>query len=188
MDEKVEKKSGSNRLLKASAGAAITAGLAVGAGALAYAATDPGSTTTPPAAAAPGAPPAAPAPGAPGPGPGGKHGGPGFGKMAGGPGIHGEYTVPAQNGGYETLASQVGQVTEVSGTSITVKSEDGFQKAYVVNDNTVVNAGKDGIANVKTGNTVRLLAVVTNGTYNAVQIADQTTLQQSRGTWAPKHP
>jgi hypothetical protein len=190
MDEKVEKaaKSGSNRLLKASAGAAITAGLAVGAGALAFAATDPGSTTTtPPTTAANGAPSTpgtAPAP-APGPGGPGKFGRHGFG---GGPGIHGEFTVPAPNGGYETLDNQVGQVTAVSNSSITVKSEDGFEKAYVVDDNTVVNAGRDGIANVQNGNTVRLVAVVANGKASAVQISDETTLQQHRGTWAPKRP
>ena len=188
MDEKVQKP-GNNRLMKAAAGAAITAGVAVGAGALAFAATDPGSSTTaPPATTAPGAQaPAQPAPGtAPAPGPGRK--GPGFGRHFGGPGIHGQFTVPKQGGGYETIDTQEGAVTAVSNTSITVKSDDGFEKTYVVNGDTVVNAGRDGIADVKTGNTVHLTAVEASGAANAVEIADETTVQQHRGAWAPAHP
>src|SRR5437879_12463002 len=103
MDEKVQR-SGNHRLLKASAGAAITAGLAVGAGALAFAATDPGGSTTTPPSNAQTQPNTSNAPAAtPAPGPGRKGPGFGFGKFGRGPGIHGQFTVPAQNGGYETL-------------------------------------------------------------------------------------
>ena len=42
------------------------------------------------------------------------------------------------------------------------------------------------IADVKTGDTVRLAAVVAGNSANAVQINDTTTLQQHRGPWAPK--
>ena len=177
------------RLPVVAASIGLAAGLAIGVATLASAATrlapaadtDP-STTQPPAAA-----PAAPA--APDPGPGGGrsvrgHGPGGFG----GGGIHGEFTVPGPNGGYQTLATQVGEVTDVSQSSIKVKSEDGFERTYAVDDGTVVTAGRDGIANVKQGDAVHVLAVVTNGTAKAVQIGDRTQVESRRGAWAPKPP
>jgi hypothetical protein len=110
------------------------------------------------------------------------HGGFGFGA------IHGEFTTPAPGGGYQTLATQRGTVTAVSSSSITVKSEDGFARTYGVDANTVVTAGNNGIANVKTGDTVRILAVVSSGKANAVEIMDATRLQQLRGRWQPPFP
>jgi hypothetical protein len=108
--------------------------------------------------------------------------GPGFGA------IHGEFTTPAPGGGYQTLATQRGTVTAVSPSSITVKSEDGFARTYGVDGNTVVTAGNNGIADVKTGDTVRILAVVSSGKANAVEIMDATRLQQLRGRWQPPFP
>ena len=110
------------------------------------------------------------------------HGGFGFG------GIHGEFTAPAPGGGYQTLATQIGTVTSVSSSSIAVKSEDGFTRTYGVNDNTLVSAGNNGIADVKTGDTVRILAVVSSGKANAVEIMDATRLQQLRARWLPSFP
>ena len=101
--------------------------------------------------------------------------------------LHGEFTVPAPGGGYQTLAVQRGQVTAVNASSITVKSEDGFSRTYSVDGNTVVAAGDNGIADVKTGNAVRILAVVSGGKARAVQIFDATTVQRSRGTWLPRY-
>jgi hypothetical protein len=125
-----------------------------------------------------------------GPFDGGRHRGghgPG-GKGFGGPGIHGEFTVPDGNGGYRTLASQVGTVTSVSPTAIEVKSEDGFTKKYVVSEDTMVNAGRDGIADVKSGDKVAVQAVVANGTANAVDIRDVTKADALRQKWAPTRP
>jgi hypothetical protein len=101
--------------------------------------------------------------------------------------LHGEFTVPAPSGGYQTLAMQRGQVTAVSASSITVKSDDGFSRTYSVDGNTVVAAGDNGIADVKTGNAVRILAVVSGGKARAVQILDATTVGRSRGTWLPRY-
>jgi len=182
------------RLPVVAASLGLAVGLAIGVTALAGAATtrlpaqespDP-STTQPPAANPTQPAPAAPAPGAPGPGPG--FGFEGHGRGGFGPGIHGEFTVPGPNGGYETLASQIGQVTAVSPTSLKVKSEDGFERTYAVDDGTVVTAGRDGIANVKDGDTVHVLAVVTNGNAKAVEIGDHTQVESRRGAWAPQRP
>ena len=119
-------------------------------------------------------------------GPGGP-GGPG-GKGMFGPGIHGEFTVPDGNGGYRTMASQMGTVVSVSSTSIEVKSEDGFTKKYAVSDDTMVNAGRDGIADVKEGDKVHVAAVVNDGAYNAIDIHDVTNMREWRDKFGPRKP
>ena len=102
--------------------------------------------------------------------------------------IHGQFTVAAPGGGYQTLDTQQGTVSAVSSSSITVKSADGFTATYSVDTNTLVNAGRDGIANVKTGDTVHVIAVVSGGTASAVEVTDGTNLRNLRGRWAPGVP
>lgn len=124
----------------------------------------------------------------PSPTPGGKHFrglGHGFkhGGFGGG-GIHGQFTVPAPGGGYETILTQRGTVTSVSGSSITVKSEDGYSHTYSIDNNTLVAAGNNGIADVAKGDTVRVLAVGNA----AKQVVDVTKVQSLRQKyWAPRH-
>lgn len=119
-------------------------------------------------------------------GPGGRgHKGLGRGM---GMGIHGEFTTKAPGGGYQTVATQHGDVTAVSATSITVKSEDGFSRTYSVDDNTLVNAGNDGIADVKSGDKVHVVAIVTGGNARAVQVMDVTKVRELRGKWKPARP
>lgn len=115
------------------------------------------------------------------------HRGFGFGGFGHGA-IHGEFTTRAPNGGYQTLATQTGEVTSVSNSSITVKSEDGFDRTYAVNDNTLVNAGRDGIDDVKDGDEVRIMAVVDGDTARAVQVVDTTNLQRLGEQWRPRRP
>jgi hypothetical protein len=146
------------------------------------------STTTPstPSSTVPGQ------PGAPGEGPRFKGGGPGgrFGHDGLGPmgPIHGEFVTPDGSGGYRTVAMQTGQVTAVSPDAITVKSADNFSRTYSVDQNTVVNSGRDGIANVKNGDTVRVDAVVTDGKAAARSIHDITTLGKIHQHWNPGGP
>jgi hypothetical protein len=135
--------------------------------------------------------------GKPGPGPrfGHGHGGHfgkifglfgGFGRFGG---LHGEFTVKKPDGsGYETVATQTGQVTAVSPSSITVKSEDGFSRTYSVDENTVVGSGRDGIGNVKTGDTVTVAGLVDAGKVSAAAIMDSTTLGNIGNHWGfPQH-
>ncbi|HJT37421.1 MAG TPA: hypothetical protein VJ818_03260 [Actinomycetota bacterium] len=110
----------------------------------------------------------------------------GFGHRGFGPGggIHGQFTVPAPNGGYETILTQIGTVDSVSSSSITVKSEDGYTHTYSVDNNTLVAAGNNGIADVAKGDTVRVLAVGNA----AKQIVDATKVQSLRQKyWGPRH-
>jgi hypothetical protein len=67
-----------------------------------------------------------------------------------------------------------------------VKSADGYSRTYTVGDGTLVNAGNDGIADVQTGNDVRVLAVVKDGTASAVNVVDLTTVKELRGKWRPE--
>ncbi|MBV8986571.1 MAG: hypothetical protein JO248_19235 [Acidimicrobiia bacterium] len=169
------------------AAVAVLAGvLLVGGIGVAVAQTGGGSSTTSPSTTVPGQ---------QGPrwphGPGGpRFKGPGMGGPMGmgGPGgaIHGEFVTPDGSNGYRTVDMQVGQVMSVSSSSITVKSADGFTKTYSVDQNTVVNAGRDGISNVKNGDTVGVNAVVTNGNAAARNIMDRTTLGQIGQHWNPK--
>ena len=102
--------------------------------------------------------------------------------------IHGEFVTPDGNGGYRTVAVQTGEVTAVSSDSITVKSADNFSRTYSVDENTVVNSGRDGIGDVKNGHQVSVDAVVTGGKAAARSIRDMTTLDQIRRHWNPNAP
>ena len=110
----------------------------------------------------------------------------GFGKFGG---LHGEFTVKKPDGsGYETVATQTGDVTAVSPSSITVKSEDGFSRTYSVDENTVVGSGRDGIGSVKTGDTVRVVGLVDGGKASAAAVLDSTGLGRIGQHWGfPGH-
>jgi|SRR5579862_1270945 len=179
-------------------GAAVLAGAATGGStpdaSTAAASTDPssGSTTTTPSD---GTAPAAPNPdgmgGFGGPGAlGGRGrmllGGPGFG----GPVVHGQFTISAPGGGYETLQEQSGTVSSVTNTSgntwsLVVKSADGQSFTYVVDTGTSIDGGETGISSVSTGDTVRVLGVVSGDTTTAKQVTDQTVLKNNGQSWMP---
>jgi hypothetical protein len=123
--------------------------------------------------------------------PGGGPGRGGFGGFKGefglGGALHGEFVVPKDGGGYQTVAVQRGQVTAVSKDSLTVKSADGYSRTYTLTSDTMVNAARDGIGDVKTGNTVNVSAVVTNGTATATRVNDGTVRDAAGQKWGFKH-
>ncbi|MEU3272638.1 hypothetical protein ABZ639_17500 [Saccharomonospora sp. NPDC006951] len=49
--------------------------------------------------------------------------------------LHGDFVVDGENG-FETVRTQRGEVVEVSGSSITVRSEDGYEQSYVADSAT----------------------------------------------------
>jgi len=106
----------------------------------------------------------------------------GFGRGFG-PALHGEFTTPKPGGGYQTVDVQRGEVTAVSGSSITVKSEDGFTKTYTVDNDTLVNAGNNGIADVAKGDDVNIVAIKSGSSARAVDIADITKIRSLRGKY-----
>ncbi len=115
----------------------------------------------------------------------GPFGGP-FGPFGGpfaGPGlfsaVHGQIVVPKPGGGFQTVDVQRGAVTAVSGTSITLKSADGFTKTYTVTSSTLVDAQRSGIGSVKVGNQVAVSAVQSGSGATASSIADLTLMRQA---------
>jgi hypothetical protein len=113
----------------------------------------------------------------------GGHGIPGKGWFGA---LHGEFVVPRSGGGYETVAVQRGEVTGVSTTEITVRSEDGFSKTYAVTADTAVNGGRDGIGSVARGEQVHVLAGVAGGKYTAVHVGDLADARRPFERWGPR--
>ena len=168
----------------------VTAGVLAGAG-VAVAATSSSSPTPTPTAS----PTASPAPSARPPlhalppkgVPWRIHGALPFGPAFAGPGllggglfgaVHGTVVVPKSGGGYQTVAFQNGKVTAVSSTSITLRSADGYSRAYQVTSSTLVNAERDGIGSIKAGNQVMVDATLSGSTATATRIIDLSLLQQ----------
>jgi hypothetical protein len=185
------------------AGVAVLA-LASGAG-IGYAATHsvakPAAATTVSAPAAP-SPSASPAPSGSGSGSGTGHAWHGFaGRFPGGlPGqfflgpigggvVHGVLTVPKSGGGYQTVDVQSGTVTAVSGTSVTVKSADGYTATYAVSSKTIVDAQAAGIGSVKKGDSIFVTATVSGSTATAANVLDMTALKAGRAAFGfPMRP
>jgi hypothetical protein len=92
--------------------------------------------------------------------------------------VHGSAVVPKPGGGYQTIAFQNGKVTAVSSTSITLHSADGYSHSYQVTSSTLVNAQRDGIGSIKTGNQVIVTATVSGSAATATRIIDVSLLQQ----------
>jgi hypothetical protein len=136
------------------------------------------AATSGPPAASPGATPS------PSASPGGHHfgrfgGGMDFGGLFGA--VHGQFVVQKPGGGYQTVDVQRGAVTAVSGTSITIRSSDGFTKTYQVMTSTNVDAQRNGIGSVKTGNQVSVVATVSGSTATASSIFDFSLLPAMHG-------
>lgn len=110
----------------------------------------------------------------------------GLGGMAGGlsAAVHAEYVV-LDGTTYTTMAEQLGTVTEVSSTSVTVKSADGFTRSYVLGDGVTVSnlqqrrqqsggTGSTGtqlsVADIVSGATVRLTATKDGSGYSAKSV------------------
>ena len=195
------RRSPAGRLGRAALVVGAAAGLAVGATALANAATSPSSPlqadTTASGSSSSSTPPgSSTSPETPGL-PGGRFGPFGH-KFAdgplgvGGPLLYGTFTVQGPNG-YETLAERSGTVSDITNTSgntwsLTVKSADGTSATFVVDSGTSVNGGETGISSVKQNDTVRVLALVSGGTSTAKHVTDETVLQANGNSWMPKVP
>jgi hypothetical protein len=159
----------------------LAAGLALGGAGLAFAATS--SSSSPPSGSTPTTVPA-PA-GQP------RFGGPGGFRAFAGPGglgafgglggvVHGQVTVRNKNGGYQTVDVQAGKAGPVASSSITVTSPDGYTHTYVVASSTVVDAQRDGIGSIASGDQVSVVATTVSGKDTATNIADTTKVGASR--------
>ncbi|NUU33044.1 hypothetical protein HNO80_15755 [Arthrobacter sp. C9C5] len=106
--------------------------------------------------------------------------------------VHAEYVV--LNGSqYTAMAEQLGTVSQVGASSVTVKSSDGFTRSYALGSNLVVSnmeqrrqqAGGTGtqlsVADIVAGGTVRVVAAKDGSGYTAssVQIVASTATGQT---------
>jgi hypothetical protein len=121
-----------------------------------------------------------------GPG-GGGTGGPGG--MGGGPGgmgalsqaLHGEYVVSDGNGGYTTEVLQNGEVTAISDSSITAKSEDGYSKTYTID----ADALSSDLSDIATGDDVTIIATVDGDTATVDSVVEEGTATGQMGQAPP---
>ncbi|MFD5093026.1 hypothetical protein ACFWMR_20660 [Amycolatopsis thailandensis] len=112
-------------------------------------------------------------------------GGPGGGRMLFGPGggmprdaLHGDFVVSDGKGGYSTERMQTGEITEISATSVSLTSKDGYKQVYTI------DASTKKTGDPKTGQTVTVNAKVTGDTATATSIGDpgqQTQRGQNGG-------
>jgi hypothetical protein len=120
---------------------------------------------------------------------GGRHGMHG---MRGGPmgeALHGEFVVKAADGTISTVREVQGTVTAVSGTSITVKAEDGYTSTFAVNADTEVHTGlpsrdrgtadvtTQAISDVSVGDVARVHGTVSGDTATAEDVHAMTAEQ-----------
>ncbi len=125
--------------------------------------------------------------GATGPGPGGMGGPGGYGRM-GGPGMNGGMSGGV--GGFGTTLHgefQVGTVTEVSSSSIGVKSTDGYTKTYTIDSSTVVGGGggpnqqtKGDLGSIANGDTITVIGETTDGGTTAKSIVERVTFERGQ--------
>jgi hypothetical protein len=83
--------------------------------------------------------------------------------------LHSESVVKKADGTFQTILEQRGTAEAVSGTSITVKSEDGYSQTYAVSADTKVKAS---IADIATGDTVRISGVKNGDQVTAERIVE----------------
>ena len=102
--------------------------------------------------------------------------------------IHGSYTLKGPNGTYETIDTQSGTAKDVTSSSITVLSADGFSQIYAVGSSTVVDADYNGIGSVAVGDNISIVGLASGGTVTAERVTDLTQIQANRSSWAPARP
>jgi hypothetical protein len=121
----------------------------------------------------------------PGGGMGGDGGGPGGAGGAMSQALHGEYVVSDGNGGYATEIMQNGEVTAVSDSSITAKSDDGYTKTYTIDSDTAVGNGSTDLSSIATGDDVMIVATVSGDTATADSLVEASTMGTGQPGQAP---
>ncbi|WP_239329229.1 hypothetical protein [Frankia sp. CiP3] len=91
-------------------------------------------------------------------------------------GVHGEFVARTADG-FKTFEVQKGTVTAVSGSSLTVRSDDGYTVSYSVTDSTIVRRGKNkvDISTVKAGEKIVIGARVDGQTRTALRVIVQVS-------------
>ena len=90
--------------------------------------------------------------------------------------LHGSLVVPDGSGGYRTVVMQRGAATKVSDTSITVRSEDGFEQTYAITADTAVGADRQGVNGIAKGADVAVMGEKKGSGVTALHVADLAQL------------
>ena len=95
---------------------------------------------------------------------------PGFGGHV----LHSEATVEAPDGTTKIVVSQTGDITDISDSTITVKSSDGFESTYTIDKDTrIALNGTDGaLSSLKKGDTVHVAGTKHGSTTHAEAVID----------------
>ena len=93
-----------------------------------------------------------------------------------GGGLHGSFVVPDGSGGYRTVVMQRGAATKVSDTSITVRSDDGFEQTYAITADTAVGADRQGVNGIAKGAAVAVVGEKKGSGITALHVADLAQL------------
>ena len=112
-------------------------------------------------------------PGGPMPGFGGRMHRDGFGPMDGDV-LHSQATVKQADGTTKVVVTQDGDITDVTGSAITVKSSDGYVATYTVDKDTRISLnGTDGTASsLKKGDTVHVFGTQSGSANHAEAVLD----------------
>lgn len=88
--------------------------------------------------------------------------------------LHSEATVKAPDGTTKVVVSQTGDITDISDSTVTVQSSDGFDATYTIDKNTRISLnGNDGTASsLKKGDTVRIFGTKSGATNHANAVMD----------------
>ena len=86
--------------------------------------------------------------------------------------LHGSFVVPDGSGGYRTVVMQLGAATKVSDTSITVRSDDGFEQTYAITADTAVGADRQGVNGIPKGADVAVMGEKKGSGVTALHVAD----------------
>ncbi|GAA4184094.1 hypothetical protein GCM10022252_12450 [Streptosporangium oxazolinicum] len=87
--------------------------------------------------------------------------------------LHGEFVLPAKDGCGFTVFAQTGEATALAEDSITVKSQDGFEKVYTIAETTKSLSGRRGNA-LREGDWVSVTATTSGETATAAYVFDLT--------------
>ncbi|WP_406639444.1 hypothetical protein [Amycolatopsis sp. WGS_07] len=80
--------------------------------------------------------------------------------------LHGDFVVADQSGGYTTERMQTGTITELSATSVTLTSKDGYKQTYTL-DSATAKTGSP-----KSGDNVTVIAKVQGTTATATSLGE----------------
>jgi hypothetical protein len=94
--------------------------------------------------------------------------------------LHGEMVVETEDGTYETVATQRGTIDEITDDSVTVTSEDGYTRTYVI-DSTQLETDRGPTADpadLAVGDEVMVMAKVDGSTATVRHILDLANLPE----------